>query len=254
MSWSPIATASLNRGYEKVARASLVIAAGTMFLMGSCSNPPEMVLQYPWTCYRVDQERVHYACADLNITWAQWASQNKGELAVAYMCVTQYYDPDPESNTQDFICKPMPSQAANAFEDGTIPRFHCFGTHDDSDLKTEPFHCTPYWEVTDAARRRLGSGWFLWLALQEQGSVRAGLMTVAEGLAREQGERVAEEVRRLEQPTSQSTPNNDATEKSRVQEAPARNAPGKSISTEEAQRRVATEVDRWRQGFHDAGR
>ena len=59
--------------------------------------------------------------------------RNNERLAIAYHCVTQ--DTDPESDPSDYICRPVSSKAARRFDDGTIPRFHRFGTDDETTPK-----------------------------------------------------------------------------------------------------------------------
>lgn len=201
----------------------------------------------PWTCFPLEDAR--YNCTlEENVTWAEWKQQSEGKLAIAYRCVAQSRDDDDEP--YDVTCKPVPSRSANRFEDGTVPRFHCFGTYDESDAETEPFSCSPYWALTTEVRKKRGSGWFLWLALQENDRRQEGLMAVARRLERVEREDL---IRELRQPTPSPEPPVGKEEiDAIVQEADAQmkasDAVRKALSDEDIQREIAASEAAWREG------
>jgi hypothetical protein len=218
-------------------------------VLWSCGNRQGSAWEQPWDCHRLGVSG-RYECTDMSVTWREWMSENKSQPRIAYRCVTQGFDP--EFDPYDFICKPVPSRAANRFEDGTMPRFHCFGTYDDTDSTTQQFGCVPYWEVPSDVRQREGSGWFLWLALQEQGKWRDGFMAVAERMA------AAEEKELLQlkpmAPTPPVTVGPDSLKKldeatsALIAEAVAREKARASMSAEAIQREVARFEDAWESG------
>lgn len=160
---------------------------GLLILASACSGNKPSIWERPWGCWS-NSDGAGYDCDALNLSWAKWEQKNKGQVAIAFNCVSQTFEDD--SDPWDFICRPVPSAEARRFEDGSMPRFHCFGTRDAEDRDTRELSCSPYWNLKPAALRELGSGWFLWRSLVKRGREGKELFGVAERLERAYSQKV----------------------------------------------------------------
>lgn len=153
----------------------------------------------PWHCRRSND---YFECEPIEDkegnrpTWAQWSAGNERTLALAWSCGshTAYED----DGTRDFECRPQLSKPATKFDDGTAPRFHCFGTNDEGDEEHVAFHCEPYWTLGSDERRKRGSGWFLWLGLQTDGQEREMLLAVANQIGDKESKQAEKKIRAIE--------------------------------------------------------
>jgi hypothetical protein len=148
----------------------------------SCAGAPThgQAWERPWECNQGDVEV--YKCGEISVqnhqpTWNEWEDLHKSDSTIAYECTTLYFDP--EYDPDDFICKPFFSRNVVKYDDGTAPRFHCFGTNND-DEDYASFHCDPYWELKLGVRKARGTGWFLWLSLQSNGEEARQFRAVAD--------------------------------------------------------------------------
>jgi hypothetical protein len=178
-------------------RETTGVAAVLLLALGlvSCDRRPVSMWERPWECWR--NKGNSYSCAALEQTWSEWKQAHAEKAAIAHSCVSSDFDVELNDedelhsslNPADFLCEPQFSPALVKMDDETAPRFHCLGTHDpDSDYVG--FHCKPYWELKPRIRKRSGSGWFLWLALQaptdeERDQLMATANQIAEGEAQE---------------------------------------------------------------------
>lgn len=148
-----------------------------VFGLCACSRETPRAWDRPWRCWTRSGDG-GYSCEPMDLSWTGWEQKTQAQMAVAFGCVSQPFDP--EADPYDFTCWPVPSKSANRFEDGTMPRFHCVGTYDEGDTRTRQFSCSPYWTLTPPTLQRLGSGWFLWRSLQKEGREREELFAVAQ--------------------------------------------------------------------------
>ena len=89
--------------------ASLVAVSLCAFAP-ACSKKQPTDWGRPWHCWSHLLDR-GYSCEPLKLSWPDWREQNKGKIAVAFACVSQEFDP--ESDPYDFLCRPVPSEAAS---------------------------------------------------------------------------------------------------------------------------------------------
>jgi hypothetical protein len=177
------------------ARITALLGAASMLLVSCHDSIRGQSWVRPWDCWR--GENGYYSCKESDdkgsqLTWSEWESTNDRRFAIAYECVTQ--DFDPEYDPYDFLCKPRFSKKAIKFDDDTAPRLHCLGTNDDTDSDKVSFHCEPYWELKDEVRRKRGSGWFMWLALQVDGYEREALLEEAQSREKQFGLEIQREL------------------------------------------------------------
>lgn len=184
---------SLKRALAVIWAAALCRLAGA-----GCSNSPTES-DSPWTCRRSEG---HFGCDAIRdrkanlIGWAQWNAENEQTLAVAWSCGPATGSED--DGGRDFDCRPELSKGAAKFDDGTAPRFHCFGTDDTTNADLVDFHCEPYSTLKPNERRQRGSGWFLWLGLQTDGQEREMLLAVANQIADKETNQTEKKIRAIE--------------------------------------------------------
>lgn len=165
---------------------SLALGAGYAALLAVATgcSPPSRWKQL-WDCWR-GLNTNYYGCrAREPQPWFAWAREHEGAPEIYYKCVDTSDESDksvyPFDPLEDYNCRP--EGIPNKFNDGTTPSFHCFGTEDDGDKDNFALTCEPYWMLKSEDRRKKGSGWFYWLALQSEGEERNQFMQLAEEFA-----------------------------------------------------------------------
>jgi hypothetical protein len=114
--------------------------------------------------------------------------------------------------TGDMFCAPVFGTRSYDFDDGTAPRFHCYGSDDpDAESGDIGYSCEPYWLLKAETRRQKGAGWFLWLALQESGAERDQLFDIARRFRERQIADIESNLRRVAEPAP--TPDERVSEK-----------------------------------------
>lgn len=234
---------------------NLIMLLLVVALAAGCSRStsPGQAWERPWDCFR-GVDRTYYGCTELSgdqqPTWSDWERNSANKLSIAYRCVSQKYEP--EDDPLDFICEPEFSLPARQFDDGTAPRFHCFGTNDDSDDERVQFGCEPYWKIRREVRHQNGSGWFLWLALQANGEERQRLLAVANRMEEREVKEFQQEMNRTgEAGAKKSAPESSEIDQQKQVERLLRkweqeDKARKSRTREEISRAVQREEDEWK--------
>jgi hypothetical protein len=228
-------------------------------LLGGCQQSQEGVAWIePWQCSGTrNGVSYDYDCSDLTAgqdshhpSWSEWEKINADSLAIAYECVTQNFDID--FDPYDFICKPTFSLNARKYDDGTAPRFHCYGSHD-TDSDYAEFRCSPYWVDKAGFQKESGSGWFLWLALQRDGLERKLLLDVASDYQKRESEKANREISEMVKNPLTPEPTSNVSEslyqiQKWLKQSEQEESKRKSRSAAEVQKEIMTEINEWTSG------